>query len=62
MARLYYYHILILQVMSYSIFIFEQANTPKDIIPYVIVGQGAINVLATVFAVSFVFQSWIKKN
>ena len=42
----------LLQVMSYSLFIFEQASVPKDTIPYVIVGQGAINVLATIVAVS----------
>ena len=41
-----------LQAMSYSVFIFEQASVPKDTIPYVIVAQGAINVLATIFAVS----------
>ena len=40
------------QVMSYSVFIFKQANVPEDSIPYVIVVQGAINVLATIVAVS----------
>ena len=38
--------------MSYSIFIFKQASVPEDSIPYVIVAQGAINVLATIVAVS----------
>lgn len=38
-------------VMSYSVFIFKQANVPEDSIPYVIVVQGAINVLATIVAV-----------
>lgn len=37
--------------MSYSIFIFKQANVPEASIPYVIVAQGAINVLATIVAV-----------
>ena len=40
------------QAMSYSVFIFKQANVPEDSIPYVIVAQGAINVLATIVAVS----------
>ena len=39
------------QVMSYSAFIFAQANVPIDFIPYVIVGTGTINVLCTVIAV-----------
>ncbi|XP_045161537.2 solute carrier family 2, facilitated glucose transporter member 5-like isoform X2 [Mercenaria mercenaria] len=37
--------------MSYSSFIFKQAEVPEDTIPYVIVGQGAINVLATIVCV-----------
>ena len=38
--------------MSYSSFIFEQAQVPTKTIPYVVVGQGAINVLATIVCVS----------
>ncbi|XP_076472467.1 solute carrier family 2, facilitated glucose transporter member 3-like [Babylonia areolata] len=38
-------------VMSYSAFIFAQANVPDSAIPYVIVGTGTINVLATIVAV-----------
>lgn len=38
--------------MAYSSFIFAQANVQEDIIPYVIVGQGAMNTLATVVSVS----------
>ena len=37
--------------MSYSSFIFRQASIPLDTIPYVIVGQGTVNVLATISAV-----------
>ncbi|KAH3817958.1 solute carrier family 2, facilitated glucose transporter member 1-like [Dreissena polymorpha] len=37
--------------MSYSSFIFSQANVPSATIPYVIVGQGAINVISSIFAV-----------
>ncbi|WAR14416.1 GTR1-like protein [Mya arenaria] len=37
--------------MSYSTFIFSQASVPENIIPYVIVGQGAINVISSIFAV-----------
>lgn len=40
------------QAMSYSSFIFKQASVPDDSIPYVVVGQGAINVIATIIAVS----------
>ena len=39
--------------MSYSSFIFKQASVPEDSIPYVVVGQGAINVIATIIAVSY---------
>ncbi|KAL3861432.1 hypothetical protein ACJMK2_007466 [Sinanodonta woodiana] len=38
-------------VMSYSGFIFQQAKIEDSAIPYVIVGQGAINVIATVIAI-----------
>lgn len=38
--------------MSYSSFIFKQAEVPENTIPYVIVGQGAINVIATIVCVS----------
>ena len=38
--------------MAYSVFIFKQANVPEDTIPYVIVAQGAINVLGTIVTVS----------
>ena len=48
--------------MSYSLFIFEQASVPKDTIPYVIVGQGAINVLATIVAVSNSFLTVSNKH
>ncbi|KAL4220892.1 Solute carrier 2 [Mactra antiquata] len=37
--------------MAYSSFIFAQANVPEDIIPYVIVGQGAINAISTLISV-----------
>ncbi|XP_052274456.1 solute carrier family 2, facilitated glucose transporter member 1-like isoform X4 [Dreissena polymorpha] len=37
--------------MSYSTFIFKQATIAENIIPYVIVGQGAINVIATIICV-----------
>ncbi|WAR13754.1 GTR1-like protein [Mya arenaria] len=37
--------------MSYSTFIFKQATIPENTIPYVIVGQGAVNVLATIVCV-----------
>ncbi|XP_060565835.1 solute carrier family 2, facilitated glucose transporter member 1-like isoform X2 [Ruditapes philippinarum] len=37
--------------MSYSSFIFEQAQVPDQTIPYVVVGQGAINVIATIICV-----------
>lgn len=40
------------QAMSYSSFIFKQAEVPENTIPYVIVGQGAINVIATIVCVS----------
>ena len=43
--------------MSYSGFIFEEAGIPRDAIPYVIVGQGAINMLATVIAVCTVLSA-----
>ena len=43
--------------MSYSGFIFEEAGIPRDAIPYVIVGQGAINMLATVIAVCAVLPA-----
>ncbi|KAL8597083.1 hypothetical protein ACOMHN_057572 [Nucella lapillus] len=39
-------------VMSYSSFIFAQANVPSNAIPYVIVGTGTINILTTIVAVS----------
>ncbi|XP_067659653.1 solute carrier family 2, facilitated glucose transporter member 3-like [Haliotis asinina] len=38
-------------VMSYSAFIFAQANVSSTNIPYVIVGTGFVNVVATVIAV-----------
>ncbi|XP_041378149.1 solute carrier family 2, facilitated glucose transporter member 5-like [Gigantopelta aegis] len=38
-------------VMSYSSFIFAQAQVPDQYIPYVIVGTGTINVICTVIAV-----------
>lgn len=38
-------------VMSYSNFIFAQANVPEGFIPYIILGTGTINVLCTVIAV-----------
>ncbi|PVD36656.1 hypothetical protein C0Q70_03642 [Pomacea canaliculata] len=38
-------------VMSYSTFIFQQAQVAKHAIPYVVVGTGVINVVATVIAV-----------
>ncbi|KAK3603513.1 hypothetical protein CHS0354_030370 [Potamilus streckersoni] len=38
-------------VMSYSAFIFQQAKIEESAIPYVIVGQGAINVIATIIAI-----------
>ncbi|KAL4220891.1 Solute carrier 2 [Mactra antiquata] len=38
-------------VMSFSSFILEQANVADDSIPYVIVGQSTINVLATIVCV-----------
>lgn len=41
-------------VMSYSSFIFKQANVPVESIPYVIVGQGVINFLATIVAVPLI--------
>lgn len=37
--------------MSYSVFIFKQADVPETAIPYVIVVQGLINVIATIVAV-----------
>ena len=43
---------LILQAMSYSVFIFKQADVSEKSIPYVIIAQGVINVLATIVAVS----------
>ena len=43
--------------MSYSGFIFEEAGIPRDAIPYVIVGQGTINMLATVIAVCAVLPA-----
>ncbi|KAL8601881.1 hypothetical protein ACOMHN_020616 [Nucella lapillus] len=41
-------------VMSYSAFIFEQAKIAENLIPYVIVGTGTINVLCTVVAVPLI--------
>ena len=43
---------VIFQAMSYSMFIFRQASIPENNIPYVIVAQGAINVIATIVCVS----------
>lgn len=37
--------------MSYSSFIFAQANVAENTIPYVVVAQGAINVIATIICV-----------
>ena len=48
--------------MSYSSFIFRQANIPLDQIPYVIVGQGAVNVLATIVAVRIITLNILHVN
>jgi len=52
---------IVLQAMSYSTFIFAQASVPEMVIPYVIVGQGAINVLSSIVAVSRESTSWCLK-
>ncbi|XP_045161535.2 solute carrier family 2, facilitated glucose transporter member 1-like [Mercenaria mercenaria] len=37
--------------MAYSSFIYTQANVPDSVIPYVVVGQGAVNVISTIVSV-----------
>lgn len=45
-------HVVFPQVMSYSSFIFTQASVAEDVVQYAIVGNGTINVIATIIAVS----------
>lgn len=41
------------QAMAYSSFIYAQANVPDSVIPYVVVGQGAINTIFTLVSVGY---------